>query len=164
MCAVAAASGTKPLLQNSRVQVSSITAFYPATDGRPTAKRTMPKGKPRSGVNISPWIGRIFTTAYIVNLESVYDKRVSLILHKAEELPPHLLIIAGNADSLHDDSVNFIDNLNTQCPPHPDAKMLSIPEESHAWDKRPMCEESLQSRDYAYKAALESIKAGLGIL
>ncbi|KAK0548715.1 hypothetical protein OC845_003428 [Tilletia horrida] len=165
MFAIAASATTKPILAGKGgIPVSSITAFYPASDMRPgIAKRTAPVPKARSGATIAPWVGNIFTTALCVDPDSMYDKRSSLILHKADELPPHFLIITGNADSLHEDSVDFINNLNNESPPHPDAKMISIPEESHAWDKKPLCKESFESRDFAYSSARDHIKIGLDI-
>jgi len=165
MFAIAAAGVTKPILAarktTTKARLTSLTAFYPASDLRPeTAKRTPPVSKPRSGSVIAPWVGWVFTTAFCVNPASFHDKRASPCLHAADELPPHFLIVTGNADSLHDDSVDFVEKLNSASPPHPGAKFISIQDEGHAWDKEPSCKESFERRDLAYNAAVEYIRKG----
>ncbi|KAK0539330.1 hypothetical protein OC835_001165 [Tilletia horrida] len=165
MIGIAAAAATRPVLEarNSKARVGAIAAIYPASDMRPTAKRTPPVSPPRSGAVIAPWVGRVFTNSYLVHPDACHDKRASLILHGADELPPHFVIITGSADSLHDDSVDFINQLNSASPPHPDAKFISIENEGHAWDKDPKSQESIDTRDQAYRAALEYVKKGLDI-
>ncbi|KAE8251022.1 hypothetical protein A4X13_0g4200 [Tilletia indica] len=160
--AVSAAVHTKPILEskNSKAKVNAAAVFYPSIDVRPGANRKPPSPAGRSGVYFPLWVFGVFSRAFCVDPASAYDKRASPVLSEASEFPPHMLLICGDADAFHDDCDNFVKKLNAADPPHPDAKFLMVPGEGHSWDKKPLCEESIEAREVAYRGALDCIRRG----
>ncbi|KAK0546541.1 hypothetical protein OC845_004552 [Tilletia horrida] len=124
-----------------RISIAAIACAYPATDLRPEGERESVRepltkiDKSGGGGVLPKGFTQFLMKAYLTDLKFAYDKRASVTLIEQEELPRHIYIAAGEADSLFPEARQFIDKLNAQG--HPDARLFDAGAEGHGFDIGP---------------------------
>ncbi|KAE8212981.1 hypothetical protein CF327_g3443 [Tilletia walkeri] len=156
-----AAAGTPSL----KIPISSVSSAYPATDMRPDGERDTKRepltkvDKSGSGAALPKSLTDWFTRAYLVNPETeAFDKRVSVTLIDQSELPRHILVATGEADSLFNEAKEFVEKLQKQG--HPNACFLDVGAEGHGFDKHPSTLVSQLHTDAMNMKVLDNILAG----
>ncbi|KAL9939686.1 hypothetical protein V8E36_001503 [Tilletia maclaganii] len=148
-----------------KIQLSSVSSAYPATDMRPDDKRDTVRepltkvGDDGAGAALPKGLTDWFTRAYLTDPEKeVYDKRVSVTLIEQHELPRHIFVAAGEADSLFPEAKRFVERLQEQG--HPDAQFLDVGAEGHGFDKTPNTLVAQMHTDALNLKVLENILRG----
>ncbi|CAD6884318.1 unnamed protein product [Tilletia controversa] len=148
-----------------RIPISSVSSAYPATDMRPdgereTAREPLMKVDPSgNGAALPKGLTDWFTKAYLVHPETeAFDKRVSVTLIDQSDLPRHLLVATGEADSLFPEAKQFVEKMKEQG--HPNACFLTLGGEGHGFDKHPSTLMARLHTDALNMKVLENILAG----
>ncbi|KAK0522033.1 hypothetical protein OC842_006589 [Tilletia horrida] len=125
--------------EDIKIPIAAVSSAYPATDMRPDDARDSVRepltkvDKSGAGAALPKSLTDWFTKAYLVDEKDAFDKRVSVTLLDQQELPRHVLVAAGEADSLFPEAKHFVDKLQSQG--HPDATFLNVGAEGHGFDK-----------------------------
>ena len=111
-------------------RVKGVIAFYASVDL--TKQHTAPEKLVRAGTPISPFMRNFFYASYILPSQPRTDPRLSSILAPTESFPKHVYLACGNADSLYDPAVKFVERLKEAG--HNDAEFVGLEYMSHAFD------------------------------
>ncbi|WFD27349.1 hypothetical protein MNAN1_002345 [Malassezia nana] len=145
-------------------RIKSVVTFYPPTDatssGAPVGDRSNPPSEFRSGVLLEPWAFRVMYSSYVPMQLDPAIPELCVINLPLERYPAHMMFIAGKADVLYPDSKAFYDHIakNGSSAQKQHARLLSVPNEAHAFDEQPKHPESVKWRDTVYLEAIRMIE------
>jgi acetyl esterase/lipase len=139
--------------------VKGVVAFYPSVDL--TKPHTAPEKRVLAGVTITPFFRKFFYDSYMLPSQSRADPHISSIFAPTESFPNHVYLVCGNADSLYDPAVKFVERLKEAG--HNDAEFVGLEYMSHGFDMSAKeGTEAAEKKDKAYAGAVDLINRAIG--
>ncbi|WFD31742.1 hypothetical protein MSPP1_002781 [Malassezia sp. CBS 17886] len=145
-------------------KIKAIVSYYApidaSTPGARIGVRDHPDTEFRSGVLLIPWIFNSFFVSYVPDHQDPREPSISVYYQPVDRWPDHMLLVAGTADSLYQDSLDLVTKVKEQGTPAQAAgtRFISVPNEAHAFDEQPKCPESVKWRDYVYDESVEVLR------
>lgn len=125
-----------------------------------TKAHTAPERRFIKDFVIHPIFRKLFYGSYILSEQSRSDPRISPIFAPTESFPKFVYLACGNADSVYDPSVRFVERLREAG--HSEANFVGVEHEAHSFDKRAKeGTESAERKDKVYAGAIDMINKAL---
>lgn len=141
-------------------RIKGVVSIYPPLDF--TKPHVAPVNRMRSGITISPFVKSIFHRSYVLPGQPECDPCISPVLALMETFPKSVYLACGNADSLYDPCVRFVEKLKEMG--RNDVVFVSVEYEGHAFDKMAKAgTESAEQKDRMYAGAVEIINRALNV-
>jgi acetyl esterase/lipase len=140
-------------------RVKGVIVLYAPIDF--TKPHIVPEKRILAGFIIPPFVRSIFDGSYMLPSQPRTDPRVSPILGSTENVPNHVYLACGNADSLYDPAVEFVERLKDAG--HQDAEFVGLDCMAHAFDMLAKeGTEAEEKKNKVYGDAVDLINRAIG--
>jgi acetyl esterase/lipase len=140
-------------------RVKGVIVLYAPIDF--TKPHIAPEKRILAGFIIPPFVRSIFDGSYMLPSQPRTDPRVSPILGPTENVPNHVYLACGNADSLYDPAVEFVERLKDAG--HQDAEFVGLDCMAHAFDMLAKeGTEAEEKKNKVYGDAVDLINRAIG--